>query len=204
VKPAQTVSVEIVLDIACVWSYLGYTRFSRVVSELRDSGTKIDVKFHPFQVDPRSTYEGEPVVEVLKRHFGSVDAVESNSREFTGPEGVPIDIQTSIHANTLRAHALVANAAEQGLAEPMVTRLFSAYHAEGRNVGDVATLTELATEVGVEVGVLDTDAVEAKIAQVRESGVRGVPLFIVNGSPDISGSASRDTFRRTLQSAAAA
>jgi predicted DsbA family dithiol-disulfide isomerase len=203
-KSPQTVSVEIVLDIACVWSYLGYTRFSRVVSELREQGASIDVTFVPFQVDPRASFEGEPVVEVIKRNFGSVDAAEkSGSDEFAGPEGVEIDITTSVHANTLRAHALIANAAEQGLAEPMVARLFRAYHAEGRNVGDLDALASLAAEVGVTVGSLDTGAVQQRVAQVRQAGVHSVPLFVVNGRPAVSGSASQARFRETLTTAAA-
>src|ERR1051326_759618 len=63
--------VEVVLDIACVWSYLGYTCFARAVERHRDGGDEVDVVFRPFQVDPDANPRGEPLRDVLRRNFGA-------------------------------------------------------------------------------------------------------------------------------------
>jgi predicted DsbA family dithiol-disulfide isomerase len=202
-KPQQTAQVEIVLDIACVWSYLGYSRFTRAVSEFRASGGVAEVTFLPFQIDPYASTEGKPLVDVLIRNFGSVEALEkAHSSSFAAEDGVELDINRVIHANTLGAHALIATATEQGLGEQMVTRLFTAYYVDGLNVADPSTLATLAKELGVQFQDPDTDAVRAKVVEVQRGGVQGVPVFIMNGSPAFSGAKSQNEYLAALTTAA--
>lgn len=198
-KSSQPVSVEIVLDVACVWSYLGYSRFARALQRFRDSGATAEVAFRPFQVDPRASYEGEPLVAVLTRNFGSVAALEqSSSSAFAGSDGVEIDIERGVHANTLRAHALIAAAVAQGRGEQIVPRLFRAYHVAGLNVGDLAVLAAIADETGVDFADTDTRAVQVEADRIRRSGVQGVPLFVFRGGESLSGARSEEDYFQAL------
>ena len=111
--------------------------------------------------------------------------------------------------NTFGAHRLLRLAAARGLQGALKTRLLRAYLAEGEAIGDPATLTRLALEVGLaadEVGeVLGSQqyaaAVRADEEEARRLEVSGVPLFLVDGRFMIPGAQAPDVIVRTLRRA---
>jgi predicted DsbA family dithiol-disulfide isomerase len=92
---------------------------------------------------------------------------------------------------TRKAHELALHAARQGAGGAMHARLFQAYFAEGRDIGRIDVLLDLAAEVGlertgvkVELGIDQyADAVAEAQRRAGTLGVRAVPAYIdeVNG-----------------------
>lgn len=201
---SHTVHVEIVMDVVCAPSYLSYTRFQRAAARHRAGGGDVEVTFRPFQLDPGAPPYGEPLADVLLRRFGP------GFREFVAPaaveaseEGVVIDFDHAVAANTFEAHRLIATAARQGLGERMAERLFRAHFADGRDVGDHETLAELADEVGVGVRDPGSDDLRGELRRVRELGVTGVPVFSFDGRLTLSGAQSEEALLAALQRAGA-
>ena len=106
----------------------------------------------------------------------------------------------------LKAHELLHFAKEHGLQPELSERLFRAYFTEGRHVGRVDELVELAGEVG-----LDADAsrealasgrygaaVQADIAQAGAYGINGVPFFVFEGKYGVSGAQPAEVFSKVL------
>jgi predicted DsbA family dithiol-disulfide isomerase len=111
--------------------------------------------------------------------------------------------------NTFAAHRLVWYAEQQGKQDSVVEALFRGYFLEGKNIGDVTTLTHVAAEAGLdrteteeflesEKGVVE---VKAEEAVGRQLGIRGVPYFVLNGSISISGAQPPDIFVSAIQQA---
>jgi predicted DsbA family dithiol-disulfide isomerase len=195
-----TQHVEIILDTACGWSYLGYTRFARAAARHRANGGRIEVIFRPFQLDPAATTTGEPLLEVLRHKFGgNVDEDNARFTETAAQDGLKINYDRALHANTFEAHRLIATAARQGLAEPMVERLFRAHYTDGLNVGDAHTLAKLAAEVGVTTSDSGADALRTEIATVRRRGITGIPVFVFEDGSVLTGGLSEEVLFRALQ-----
>jgi predicted DsbA family dithiol-disulfide isomerase len=102
----------------------------------------------------------------------------------------------------LRAHRLIYLAQSRGArperVQALVGGLFEAYFRQGRDIGDVETLADIAVAAGerreaiVEYlsGDEDAEAVRRMAGQLVRQGVEGVPFFILNRSLAVSGAQS--------------
>jgi predicted DsbA family dithiol-disulfide isomerase len=207
-----TLRVSIALDVICVHSYLGYTRFTRVAERLRAEGLQLEVDFLPFELAPGAGTAGEPLLPVLERVFGA-EAVQQTLRfaRQLAAEGLELHYERAVATGTFEAHRIIARAARQGLAEPMVERLFRAHFTDGLHIGDPATLTRLAGEVGLTPDGpgdapagegAETDRLRAQLDHVRRLGVTGVPVFFIDGVRPLTGSQSEAALTGALREAA--
>lgn len=109
--------------------------------------------------------------------------------------------------NSFDAHRLMHFAESKGKEKEMNERLFKAYFTEGKHIGDHATLSSLAEEVGLEKS--ETEAMlagTAFTAEVRGNeqegsllGITGVPFFVINRKYGISGAQPTEAFLDTLK-----
>ncbi|WP_331760425.1 DsbA family oxidoreductase (plasmid) [Streptomyces sp. NBC_01471] len=201
---ATTRRVELVLDIICLHSHIGYARFARAAERFRADGGRLDVVFRPFQVNPTAAEAGEPLLDVLRRQFGPGFGQDTEGLAAMGAaDGVELNYDRAVYSNTFQAHRLIAQASAQGLGEPMVERLFRAYATEGLNVGDPATLDTLAAEVGVVLRDGGDDALRADLEEVRSQGISSVPYFVFDGRTAFSGSQPEETYLAALKGSTA-
>jgi predicted DsbA family dithiol-disulfide isomerase len=125
-------------------------------------------------------------------------------------EGLAYDFDALRPTNTRRAHGLLHLARSHGRQDAMVERLFAAHFVEGRHVGRVDDLVELAVQVGLEAATVRAAledgshdaAVQADIDQAHAYGITGVPFFVVDGRFGISGAQAPRFFARALAQAA--
>jgi predicted DsbA family dithiol-disulfide isomerase len=125
--------------------------------------------------------------------------------------GLNYDREATQQTHTVKAHELLHLAKKHGLQEPMKERLLKAYFIEGKHVGRIPDLVELASEVGldpVEVEAALTSSqylpdVKADMAQARAYGISGVPFFVIDGKYGISGAQETQTFVDALNEAKA-
>ncbi|MFI7636522.1 DsbA family protein [Nonomuraea sp. NPDC049400] len=218
----HSVKAQLVVDVICVHSYLGYTRFARAADQVRAEGIEVAVEFLPFELAPGASTEGQPLLAVLEQTFGpqAVDGALAFA-ERAAREGLRLEYGKAIATGTFEAHRLIADAALQNKGEPMAERLFRAHFTDGLHIGDPTTLAHLAAEVGVatgsdsatlarpaaEVGVatgsVPSAVVRARLDRVRRLGITGVPVFLIEGLPPFTGSQSETTLLAALRQAAA-
>lgn len=138
--------VEITLDVICIWSYLAFTRYQRAAARFRQEGGHTDLTIRSWQVEPGAA-GGESKLEQSLARFGEEGV--ARVKALAAAEGIPLNFDTAVTADTRRAHQLIATAAGQGLAETMTARLFQAHFVEGAHVDDPEVLRALAAEAGV-------------------------------------------------------
>jgi predicted DsbA family dithiol-disulfide isomerase len=195
--------VEIFSDVACPWCYVGHTRFARAAERFRERGGTLEITMRPFQLNPGSSTEGEPLLEALARKFGpNASQMAGRVTEVAAGDGLELRFDHAVEANTFEAHRLIELASRQGRGEQMAERLFRAHFTEGSNVADPAVLAKLAADAGVEDTGEGAAEVREQIDQARRLGITGVPLFLFEGQYAVSGAQPEETFTSAIDEVA--
>jgi len=208
---SEPIKIDIWSDIACPWCYIGKRHLEGGIAALGDDAPEVQIEYHSFELAPDTPvdFEGSEV-DFLAGHKGiPVDQARMMIDRVTGVAanaGLDYDYDALQHTKTLKAHELLHFAKEHGLQLELSERLFRAYFTEGRHVGRVDELVELAGEVG-----LDADAsrealasgrygaaVQADIAQAGAYGINGVPFFVFEGKYGVSGAQPAEVFSKVL------
>jgi predicted DsbA family dithiol-disulfide isomerase len=214
--PAQAtlLRVEVVSDIVCPWCFVGKRQLEQAIALMRTThpSIEIQVRWHPFQLNPGLPQEGIARSDYLKAKFGSDDTARfANVRRAAAAVSLELMLESiSRQPNTLRAHALIAQAADAPAQDRVVEALFVAYFQRGSDLTDERTLREIALAAGLSASAIDQalqdTEVLATVAQAdqraREAGVNGVPCFIANDRYALSGAQGAQAIIEMLAEAA--
>ncbi|WP_017623662.1 DsbA family oxidoreductase [Nocardiopsis chromatogenes] len=198
------IGVDIWFDIVCPWCWIG-TRNWAAALERFPAADRVEVRWRAFELRPGGPdVPGRRLAEVMRAEWGFDDAqaeavvkrVQAGGRTV----GLDLDPENVRPFDTFDAHRVVRLAAEQGLAEPVVERLFRAYHVDHADLGARGTLTDTAAEAGLDrAAVEDMWSSGARSEGVREdrslaarTGVTAVPSYRVGGGRAVSGALSPD------------
>lgn len=122
-------------------------------------------------------------------------------------EGLTLDFDRAVAANTFDSHRLLAWAASQGRQADMLDALQRAYFTGGVDVGSRRALAEVAGSIGLDAAAaaayLETDAgtsaVNADLNEARELGISSVPFLVVDGKYAIQGAQDSATILAALE-----
>ena len=206
---ADPIKVDIWSDIACPWCYIGKRKFEAAVEA---SGLDVEVEYHSFELSPDTPVEFDGRhEEFLAAKLGvSPEQAKAMGHRVTGiaaAVGLNYDYDKLQTTNTVLGHQLIHYAKAHGAQVEMKERLLKAYFEEGRHVGRIPDLADLAAEIGLDrddvVRSLEAgeylDAVRADIALAGELGIRGVPFFVLDGKYGVSGAQESATFVNILE-----
>jgi predicted DsbA family dithiol-disulfide isomerase len=203
--------IEVFSDVACPWCYIGKRRLERALHDF-EHREEVELTWKSFELAPEM-----PAVLPLntEQYLTSVKGIPlARARELIAQctqigaaEKLDLNFDKLKLFNTRSAHELLHFAKTVGLQGEFKERLFRASFTEGRQIGDVDILVELAGEVGIDPAAareaLDSGRyVQAVIDDEREAhelGATGVPYFVINGKYGISGAQSRDAFLQALE-----
>ena len=205
---AVPLPVDIVIDTACPWCYLGQRRFARALAAR--PALRAAIRWRPFQINRTAPAAGRDRQNDLTARFGSPERAERHLaalRRAGEREGIGFRFDLIDRTpNTLDSHRLISFAAGHGLAGAVVAGLFRAYFVEGRDIGDRPTLTGLGGEAGLDrreirrylEGGADADRLLAEDDRMRSLGVEGVPCYIIGGRYAVSGAQSPEVFLQVI------
>lgn len=200
--------LDIFSDPVCPWCYVGKANLDRALSEHPDH--PFQIQWHPFQLNPDMPPEGVPKRAYLEEKFGGkarVDAVHDRLREVAKAAGVDMNPDKPQRMpNTLDAHRLIHWAGIEGRQSPVVTALMRAYWVEGRDIGDRATLADIAAENGMDRDATlrllhsdaDADDIQARDQDARRKGVNAVPSFLIAQHYVVSGAQPVETWEQVI------
>jgi predicted DsbA family dithiol-disulfide isomerase len=209
----QTVTIDVVSDVVCPWCYLGKARLEHAIAALPD--LTVAVNWRPYQLDPSVPPEGMNRGEYIAKKFGSLsalDAAHKRLEDMGKAEGIAYAFDKITRSpNTINAHRLVRFATEAGKQSDVVTRLFSANFTEGRDVGNLETLADIAGEAGMDRAATlarlqsneGRDEVMAEIQDAYRIGVTGVPTFILAQRYGVVGAQSVEALTDAIRQVAA-
>jgi predicted DsbA family dithiol-disulfide isomerase len=201
--------VDIYSDVACPWCYIGQARFERALSQFPGS-EHVEVRYRPYQLDPRAPMSAEPMYDYLERRFGARGrAMASHVIGIARGEGLEMDYDHGLSVNTLNAHRLLMLAdREHGAAiqRALMHRLFDAHFSQGKDIGAPRVLAELAGEVGMDPDAarnyLETGEgageVQEAITDAQRLGVSAVPTYVFDDKYIVEGAQPTELFLQAL------
>ena len=206
---APPITVDIFHDTICPWCRIGVAALERALD--RWDGPPVELHWHPFLLNPDTPPEGEPFRESLASKMGQDPApMLERVSEAGAAVGVRFDwpaVQRT--PNTIMLHLLYAILPEEHRTA-MIDRIGIAYFEQGRDIGDLATLTAIGEEGGLDPELTARalqrpelqSAIISEVTQAAELGISGVPLFIFDNRLAINGAQSPETFAAALAQAA--
>ena len=211
---SEPISIDIWSDIACPWCYIGKRNLEKGLEAVSadEDAPEVTVTFHSFELSPDTPvdFDGDEI-DFLAGHKGmpraQVEQMLSNVTGVAANAGLQYRFDLLQHTTTVKAHELLHFAKAEGLQHDMEERLMSAYFTEGKHVGRIDDLVELAVEVGLDADrareALETEkylpAVRQDQAQAQAYGIQGVPFFVIDGQYGISGAQPPEAFENVLR-----
>ena len=162
-----------------------------------------------FPLHPETPPEGQSLESLFAGRGVDLEAMYQRMKGLMDAEGLPYSRRTHTYNSRLAQElAKWAETEPGGLA--LHDRLYRTYFVDGRNIGDVDVLVELATAVGLSDAearrVLDErrfkDAVDADWTLSNRSGVTGVPTFVAGGH-QVVGAQPEAVLRQLVETAGA-
>ncbi|TQF82222.1 DsbA family oxidoreductase [Elioraea sp. Yellowstone] len=208
--------LTVVSDAICPWCWIGKRRLDQALEMLaeREPDLAFEVSFFPFLLNPDMPAEGMDRASYRAAKFGSLERsreLDAQVAAAGAASGLEFrhDLMTRT-PDTTNAHRLARFAAEQDRQRAVVEAIFRAYFNEGRDIGDVAVLAELAAAQGLDHGTtlarLRSDEavaeVRAQAASASRAGITGVPSFVLNRHFLFSGAQPAETIADALIAAA--
>jgi predicted DsbA family dithiol-disulfide isomerase len=204
---SEPIKVDVWSDIACPWCFIGKRKFEAGAAQF---GGDVEVEYHSFELSPDTAvdFDGSEQEYLVTRGFPP-DKIDGMLERVTGiaqSVGLNYDYDALQHTNTVLAHQLIHYAKAHGRQLEMKERLLAAYFEEGRHVGRIEDLADLAAELGFDRGeVVRSLSSNEYLAAVRadqelatEYSIQGVPFFVIDGKYGVSGAQDAATFANVL------
>lgn len=203
--------IDFVSDVACPWCAIGLNSLEEALRRVADVAAA-DVRFQPFELNPRMRAEGENIEQLLGARYGGgpeqMAAMRETVRARAAGVGFAINQSaTSRIYNTFDAHRLLHWAGTRGRQRELKHALFKANFTDNANVADHEVLAAAAVAAG-----LDGDEAREVLAsgrytqEVREAeqlwlarGIHSVPGIVIDGKWLISGGQSPELFEQALR-----
>jgi predicted DsbA family dithiol-disulfide isomerase len=210
-----TIKIGVVSDVVCPWCYIGKRRLEKAISELSHR-FNFEVEYFPFELNPQIPPQGVEQKNYLISKFGGEERyleITAHVTTVAAREGLTFDFSTQkISPNTRNAHRLIEFAKESQKQLVLVEALFKAYFTEGIDLSKTENLLAIAVAAGLDKektkAFLKSDAgkieVELTERELQQSGVTGVPFYLVDNKYGISGAQPSESFIKAFEEIASA
>lgn len=201
-SPAM-LQVDVIADLVCPWCYLGKRRLDDAL--LAVHGPSV-VNWFPFQLNPAMPEAGMAFNDYLAARFGDPKTLQPALLHLTAAgaaEGIRFRFDRIRHIpNTLNAHRVMKLAEREGAnTSGLAENILKGFFEEGLDISQRDVLVDIGDRSGLtstSIGkTLEDEAsrqtVLAQEAQVRRSGVTGVPDFLVNKRLFVIGAQSTES-----------
>jgi predicted DsbA family dithiol-disulfide isomerase len=201
--------IDVVADTTCPWCFIGKRRLERALASRPQHN--VEIAWRPYFLNPDVPAEGADRASYVARRLGGR---ERAARLFASVAevgaGEKIDFRFDRIArvpNTLHSHRLIHYADDTGRQGAVVEALFRGHFLEGRDIGDLDVLADIADAAGLARADalaylrsgIDAEAIVAGDEKARALGVTGVPCFIIERRYAVSGAQLPEVFHQVFE-----
>jgi predicted DsbA family dithiol-disulfide isomerase len=162
------------------------------------------VSWRPFDLHPEYPPEGISRAELIERYG---PGFTGNLARMFDEAGLPHSDELTLVPNSKNALKLGERARDLGRFDELHPRIFGAYWAEARDIGDDEVLVELAAAAGISEedarSAFASDELEQRVEQwtqaALELGANGVPAWLVDERLLVPGAQPHEVFERVLE-----
>lgn len=215
----QRLTIDIWSDVMCPWCLIGYGQLTRALEQL---GGEIaaEIRWRPFELNPRMPQEGEEQEAHLARKYGRSAgegaAVRGRMKAIAEEAGVSLSYEGEGEAppammwNTRDCHKLLAFALEEAgpaVQTALKLALFRAHFNQRKNLSDTALLLDIAASVGLHreaaKAALEDAGLEARVIAEEQAAwdmnISGVPAMVIEGKFLIPGAQAPEVYVNALR-----
>ncbi len=214
----KTLTIDFVSDVSCPWCVIGLYSLEQALSGMTDQVTA-DIRFQPFELNPKMPPEGQDIVEHLTQKYGSNLAQLTAAQKVLSERGAAAGFRFQWQSrqriyNTFDAHRLLHWAGlpateTPGLQRVLKKALFEAYFVRGENPSSHETLLRLVAATGLDASraraILESDEYASEVRRVEayyvDAGIHSVPAVIIDSQHLVSGGQPAEVFRQALTQA---
>lgn len=197
--------IDIVSDVVCPWCVIGFINLQKAIKELNDR-IEFEISWKPYELHPEIPQNGYDKKLYLEQKFGDSYGRQSPYKqieEIGSSLGFEFNFsKTKRIPNTFNAHRLLWKAGKDGLQTELSQALFKAYFTDGRDVGSIEVLSDIADEVGMKK--LETkeflnskeggqETADEEMSFIEKS-IGAVPTYFINNKYIIQGGQEPETF----------
>ncbi|RYY91872.1 MAG: DsbA family oxidoreductase [Comamonadaceae bacterium] len=209
--------IDFVSDVACPWCAVGLASLERALENLQGE-VQVEMRFQPFELNPRMGPEGQDVTEHLTEKYGSTPEQQAAARAGIRQRGAAVGFAFSEKGrgrvwNTFDAHRLLHWAGLQSAQQQrdLKMAMLRAYHGEGLSLADPQVLLQTVEGVGLDRAVaqevLESGRYAAEVRGLEQDfqqmGINAVPAVIINNKHLIQGGQPPELFEQALRQVAA-
>jgi predicted DsbA family dithiol-disulfide isomerase len=200
--------IDIISDVMCPWCIIGYRQLAKA---LVASGTAHEIHWHPFELNPQMSPEGQNTREHIIEKYGSTPEQSEQSRRQMAALGENLGFtfawtDASRMHNTFNTHQLLHWAETLGHKHDLKMALFTAHFTDQRNLSDNAVLADIAAEIGLDrdeaLAVLDDQRFANDVRNAerfwQQQGISGVPAVVFNRKHLVTGAQGEENYASIL------
>ncbi|OJJ39149.1 hypothetical protein ASPWEDRAFT_105524 [Aspergillus wentii DTO 134E9] len=208
------IKIEIVSDAVCPWCYLGYRRLQKAINLYKKtypggSQDNFELVWKPYFLNPDALKESVLVQDRMNSRMGPEKSAEIQKtfRSIGMREGILFKFNGYV-GNTKLSHQLLHLASSKPLSSETSTQtlvaeeLFRFQYELEKDISQIDTLVDIGTLCGLngdEVRTyLEEDRgrveVEEEEREVKASGMKGVPHYIIGGQYHLEGAVDVSDF----------
>jgi len=207
--PIAPVTIDVVSDVVCPWCFIGKRRLEKALA--LKPNIPVEVRFHPYFLNPWVPREGMSRDEYLTTKFGSPERYQSIAGRVAAAaasEGLTYAVdKMKRQPNTLDCHRLILWAQAAGKGADMKQRLMDLYFTDGADLSDREVLVRAAADCGMDPEVTrnllasdaDVERVTQEATSAKEAGIDGVPTYILGGVAAVSGAQAPEVLANAIE-----
>lgn len=209
--------VSIVSDVVCPWCRIGKHNLVVAAEQwTKQTGDQVQIAYLPFLLDPVEPGTKEDFRERFTKRKGipveQMEAMFARVTSVGAQQGLTFNFdRVKVAVDTVPAHELMELTPPEKR-ERIMDALMTAYFEDGKDVGEVDVLLDIARGAGLsdeEIARIKPDLRSRKlqpkvlgmIHEVQQAGVSGVPFFILNDLLAVSGAQPVDVFLNAFEQA---
>jgi predicted DsbA family dithiol-disulfide isomerase len=210
----QVIDISVNYDFICPWCWIGRLNLASGIRAV-NLPVPVSIEYVPFELNPTMPVDGMDRREYRTAKFGSWVRSQGMDAQVTAT-GLAARAQfnydrISRTPNTHLAHQLMQYASGVGDArktDALYESIFAAYFSEGRDIGMLGTLVDIAAKAGFDAADAQEYLLQGRgLARVlaaqrltQQQGVRSVPTVFIAGEA-ISGAQPPAVFANALRAA---
>lgn len=207
--PAAALTIDVISDVVCPWCFIGKHRLEKALALKPD--VPVEVRYHPYFLNPWVPREGMARNEYLTTKFGSPEryqGIAGRVAAAAAEEGLTYAVdKMTRQPNTIDCHRLILWAQGGGKAPAMKQRLMDLYFTQGADLSDREVLVRAAADVGLDADQIremlasdtDVERVTSAANAAKDAGIDGVPTFIFGGVAAVSGAQAPELLANAIE-----
>lgn len=194
-KKNSNSKVTVYSDYICPFCFIGKSSINKLQKEFN-----VDVEWKNMEIHPETPLTGIPISQIESRFFNEMWlTVERLAKE----SGITMNAPTVLSNSSL---AIIASeyARKENMFETFHDAVFRAYWQEGKDIGDIKVLLDIAKTIGLDPSGLNEyfkkddweESIKKQSQSAKDHQVSGVPTFII-GEKTIIGAQPYNIIKET-------